>query len=455
VNPTKAFKHSALGTAVLLTMAVPLSAGPSRARTETDTVGLEQRLPGLDGVERVRLLARLCEAYRSTAPAKAPVNSQVGQARDRLDRSLAIRRPPASLLETRGDARGALDAFRGRNRLQGDLFYEATTRRVAALEAAYHAGGGQPEIERLAAEADMASSAAEQRGILLVLGILLAALLFLLYRRRALGQLQRDLERQVVERTAELSRANALLRELSVTDTLTGLRNRRYVFSSIEADLALAIRGHRDATAAGSAAEGADVVFYLLDLDDFKSVNDEFGHACGDTVLQQVAMLLVETARASDIVVRWGGEEFLILSRHTDRGGAPVFAERLRQRVRAFTFECEGGRTIQRTCSVGFAAFPFVPHDPGAVSWEVVLGLADQMAYVAKRSGRDAWVGVGEVSCSGPASLKATGEVVQALVEAGELRIVSSLEAEGRAVWWDDGADVAWGEGMPPANHGS
>ncbi len=286
------------------------------------------------------------------------------------------------------------------------------------------------EIERLRAEADLASEMAQRRGAQLVAAVLLALVIILLYGRHVATRVRRDLEQKVAERTAELSEANQRLQALSLTDSLTGLRNRRYLFQTVEAELAVSLRAYRDAERTGRPPELADVVFYILDLDDFKSVNDEYGHAAGDRVLTQVARVLEETSRTSDVVVRWGGEEFLILSRRVDRAGAAVFAQRVCDAVRERAFVADDGLTLRRTCSIGFASFPFVPRDPRAVSWDQVVGLADQAAYLAKRAGRDAWVGVRANDSTPPEAVRGDAATLELLVGEGVLGLVSSMDAE-------------------------
>jgi len=301
----------------------------------------------------------------------------------------------------------------------------------------------QQEMQRLRAEAALASAIAQRRGAQLVAAVLLALVLILLYGRHVATQVRRDLERKVAERTAELSEANQRLEALSLTDSLTGLRNRRYLFQTVEAELAVALRAYRDAAEAGRPPEQADVVFYVLDLDDFKSVNDEYGHAAGDRILGQVARILEETSRASDVVIRWGGEEFLILSRRVDRAGAGAFAQRVCDAVRDHVFVADEGLTLRRTCSVGFAPFPFVPRDPRAVSWDQVVGLADQAAYVAKRGGRDAWVGVAANDSTPPEAVRSDAATLDLLVAEGVLEIVSSMDTETQAQVFGQGEETS------------
>jgi diguanylate cyclase (GGDEF)-like protein len=215
-------------------------------------------------------------------------------------------------------------------------------------------------------------------GFRALLALAALALLYGAYRLRVrqLRARERRLEKLVAARTRQLEDAYAQIEEASLTDPLTGLRNRRFLEQSIAADLELAQRGH------------GDLVLLLVDLDRFKSVNDTHGHAAGDAVLAELAALLLRTFRASDYVVRWGGEEFLILVRFVDRAAAPGLAEKLRAAVAGHPFPLPDGTLLRRTCSIGYAAWP-----TGHLTWEQVIDRADAALYAAKRGGRDACVG--------------------------------------------------------------
>ena len=213
------------------------------------------------------------------------------------------------------------------------------------------------------------------------------------YRLRV-HQLQvrgRELERIVDERTAELQMAYRRIEDASLTDPVTGLRNRRFLEQTVSADLDLALRHLRSGDAVGR----RDHVCLMLDLDHFKSVNDRFGHAAGDAVLQQTAAVLRETVRASDYIVRWGGEEFLVVARFNDRAEGPTIAEKIRAAVESRLYALPDGGSLHVTCSIGYAPFPFSVKHPQALSWEQVIDRADQALYEAKRSGRNRAVGAG------------------------------------------------------------
>ncbi len=191
----------------------------------------------------------------------------------------------------------------------------------------------------------------------------------------------------------ELANANRELLDASVTDLLTGVRNRRFFSNSIEADVQQVLRSLVSPTAADN--KNRDLVFYLIDIDHFKAVNDEFGHQIGDRVLVEVARRISSASRLSDAVIRWGGEEFLLMSRYTDRQEADVLANRVLEAVAIAPCRVEGcAAEIHVTCSIGWAAFPWIEEEPRQVSHDQVLVLADYALYQAKGAGRNRAVGL-------------------------------------------------------------
>ncbi|MBY0241472.1 MAG: diguanylate cyclase [Burkholderiaceae bacterium] len=231
------------------------------------------------------------------------------------------------------------------------------------------------------------------RALMWLLG---AAAVFGLFRLR-LRQLRRraaHLEHTVAERTAALESAYRDIEQASLTDPLTGLRNRRFLEQAFPADLDLVARRHADGAPQQGAAQGADLLLLMLDLDHFKSVNDQYGHAAGDAVLVQAAAVLRQCMRGSDHIVRWGGEEFLLLARFVERSQGPVMAEKIRVAVASHAFVLPDGTVLRKTVSIGYAACPPAPGRMDGVTLDSVQQLADTALYAAKRSWRDAWVGV-------------------------------------------------------------
>lgn len=210
----------------------------------------------------------------------------------------------------------------------------------------------------------------------------------------------------------ELQRANVVLQEASLTDPLTGLRNRRYFSASIEADIQQTLRAHAD----HHDPHIRDLVFYLIDADNFKDVNDRFGHDMGDKVLIEMARRISSSIRHSDVLVRWGGEEFLIVSRYTDRKEAELLAQRVLSAVADAPFTLGSPEAmIHRTCSLGWAPFPWFADNPRAITYEEVLSLADRGLQRAKQAGRNRAVGMlpadGKSPCTTVPSLHSTLQV--------------------------------------------
>lgn len=243
---------------------------------------------------------------------------------------------------------------------------------------------------------------------------------------------------QLLEKNLELEQAYKALEDVSLTDQLTGLRNRRFFLQHVDADVGMSLRRYDDPLRPErESAPGKDLVFFMVDLDHFKQVNDQHGHAAGDTVLVQMQERLREVFRESDYIIRWGGEEFLVLARATHRDDAKLVAERIRMAVAGRPFLLPDGTRLSKSCSIGFACFPFLPADPRLLSWSQVVELADQSLYLVKRAGRNAWAGL-----YGTEQTRAEGLFVlltnhlEHALEQGEVTLVSNLAAR-------EGADPA------------
>jgi diguanylate cyclase (GGDEF)-like protein len=265
------------------------------------------------------------------------------------------------------------------------------------------------------------------------------------WRLRALTRRNEELTRQVEARTRDLARrteeleiANEALEGLSLTDALTGLKNRRFLNVTIGEDVARANRNHRDVT--GSKKERAllniDLIFIMVDLDHFKKVNDDYGHAAGDRVLQQFAAILGKATRESDTSVRWGGEEFLVVARNACRNDAAILLERIRSRVESYPFDVGEGLVIRCTCSLGFTFYPFLPDAREVISWEQAIELSDRCLYAAKRGGRNAWVGIFPTIDADPSRLRQfPPSQVEQLIREGILQVRTSLPGGGELDW--------------------
>ncbi len=206
----------------------------------------------------------------------------------------------------------------------------------------------------------------------------------------------RNLEQKVEKRTEELKVAYDKLEKLSLSDPLTGLGNRRFFEKFIEADASESRRRYIDWQRNPNLPEPKDhdLVFMVLDIDKFKSVNDTYGHAAGDIVLKEVARIMKLACRKSDYVVRWGGEEFMVVARFLSRSNAKSLTERIRAKVEATKIDIGDDTHINVTCSLGYAGFPFNKNNPNQYEWESVIKIADMALYASKYSGRNAWIGM-------------------------------------------------------------
>lgn len=365
---------------------------------------LEAPWPRLIVMARIALadLAEREERYDDAAD-HLNLALQDAQAQQEMHRVVELYTRQARVLALAGQPTLALEALQARVALEQQLFDVRRTSVLAALQ-------GEVEFERQAErlrvaeqEEALARLELEREATLRILWVgavlVLCALSFLVYGRLVAQRQTKRLSAEVAQKTsalrerhAELERAYAAVDRASLTDAMTGLANRRFLERHIEADAARALRLHEDARLAGEVPTSADLVFFLVDLDHFKTINDQQGHAAGDAVLVEVSRRLERVFRQGDFVVRWGGEEFLLVARFVDRQGAAAIAERIRRAVADTPFSLAEG-SVRCTCSIGFSAYPLQADRPAACAWEDVMAIADQALYTVKRGARDGWVG--------------------------------------------------------------
>ncbi|HEY5612414.1 MAG TPA: diguanylate cyclase [Lysobacter sp.] len=257
-----------------------------------------------------------------------------------------------------------------------------------------------------------------------LLGLLLATTVFAGYRyQQHRYRLQRRaLELLVQQRTEALEIANHRLEDASQTDPLTGLRNRRYMASQIPADLA-----YYDRQIQRGAHQGEVMVFALVDIDHFKAVNDNHGHKAGDLVLQQFAQVLSGLVRSGDYVVRWGGEEFLLVFRPMPARNLTVIGERLRTAVSSHGFDLGNGTVLHLTASAGLAEYPLFRDHRAQLGWETMVELADRALYYVKGHGRNGWAAFRPTDLTDITTLlQELQEDPQAMLAAGRLQLVSN-----------------------------
>lgn len=218
-------------------------------------------------------------------------------------------------------------------------------------------------------------------GILLL--ILLCIRIVVMYRVKHLAKEQERLEKIVLERTSELEEVNKKLavmnqqlKKASITDTLTGVHNRRYLEQIIDHLLAKSTRYDRT------------IQCILIDIDNFKQINDSLGHQVGDDILVKLASLLKSHLRSSDHLIRWGGEEFLIIQENAS--SAVDFVSRIYSAIATETFPHQNLLPAPVSCSAGIITHPLRKN--ANWSWDVSLTLADKALYVVKNNGKAGWL---------------------------------------------------------------
>lgn len=179
---------------------------------------------------------------------------------------------------------------------------------------------------------------------------------------------------QIIQQVADQAAVaihNARLYEMAVTDSLTRLYIRRHLFQRLAEELRRARR------------YGHPISVLMIDIDHFKRLNDTFGHPCGDKVLVEVSRILKRSVRETDLVGRYGGEEFCLVLPETDAEGAVIVADRVHSSLAALDFQWDG-TPITVTVSGGIASFP-----EQASAMEAVIACADAALYHSKRNGRN------------------------------------------------------------------
>ena len=296
------------------------------------------------------------------------------------------------------------------------------------------------EKEKALQEAEMTQQALSRNFWMLsiVAGFVL---LFMLYGRFLQRRTNRRLGEEVALRTQELEQKNLELgrayeemEAISLTDKLTGIHNRRFLENHIDADLQQSHRVYQDwRNAKAPKPVQADIVAFIIDMDDFKQVNDLYGHQAGDRVLSQLAARMAKVFRHSDYLVRWGGEEFVAVARFIERADAAQLAQRMLDAVNQEPFALNDRINVELSCSIGFACYPLAPHTEAQHTWPCLVGTADACLYAVKTAGKNAWMGV--ESAQDPDVLKQdmTPRRLQALMEQGLLKVKAPMQEETTA----------------------
>ena len=311
-------------------------------------------------------------------------------------------------LERVGDYSTALAIYHRERTLSNELFEERRQKAMLELQEKYEADKRQRQIESLRQENQVKSTEIDNRRLqqriwwlLLVVFGLVAGIIGLLYRK-------------VRHTNAQLEEKNHELKQQSARDPLTALYNRRH-FQEF-------MRGHEQIEARGNNG-GEEMVsaLYLLDVDHFKQINDTYGHGAGDAVLREISSALREILRETDMIVRWGGEEFLAFLPAVPRGRLDDVARRLLTDIPARAIDYQGTR-LSVNVSIGFAPFPLAPGGK-PMSWERAVNLVDMALYLAKGHGRNRAYGVQGFAGDSRMSMEQIEQDLEAAWRAGSVEL--------------------------------
>ncbi len=282
-------------------------------------------------------------------------------------------------LERAGDLEGAVRSYHQERALSNELFEVRRQKATLELQEHYEAESRQRQIQLLQREnevktAEIYSRSLERRvwWLLALVFALASGIVGILYRK-------------VRHANAQLQVRNQELKQQSSRDPLTSLYNRRHFQEFMRAQTTERDRLQR-------ASDDAIGALFLLDIDHFKHINDSYGHAAGDAVLKVISDSLREILRETDMIVRWGGEEFLAFLPSIPHEGLDEVARRLLAGIGANTVTYQG-RAIKVHASIGFAPFPDIP-GAQTLGWERAVNLVDMALYLAKTHGRNRAYGV-------------------------------------------------------------
>ncbi|WP_164503608.1 ligand-binding sensor domain-containing diguanylate cyclase [Pleionea sediminis] len=243
-------------------------------------------------------------------------------------------------------------------------------------------------------------------------------------RSRSLEKQKAELNHLVQLRTLELEEKNKQLETASLTDQLTGAKNRHFFERFIHQEIKQQQRTNENPKASTRSCIG----IMIVDADHFKQVNDVHGHNAGDQVLIQLTQVLQNCCRENDWVIRWGGEEFLIVCRSTTLSALQELAERIRKAIEFHDFNIGEGKTLKKTCSIGLCECPFIEGEQ-IFTIEQTLHMADLALYMAKSNGRNAWVSISNLAEHPDASTKQIIlEDIEGATDKGYLQITSSIK---------------------------
>lgn len=286
----------------------------------------------------------------------------------------------SQVLEGAGRFREALATARQRETVTQELALNERNKAVSALQEQFKARERAAQIDTLRKDNAVKDAELRHRGLVQTAASLGASLALFL----CAGVLW--LYRKSVRTSRRLAELNDELAYRSAHDPLTGLFNRRSFQDRM-----------RSRTGEAAPRLGSADCFTLLDIDHFKRINDEYGHAAGDAVLVEVGKRLRAAMRESDMVLRWGGEEFLVYSQGVTQEQRPLLVQRILDAIAATPVVLDDGTALSLSATAGAVSLPFAhegadadAQEPAAQpDWEQAIALADRALYKGKEAGRN------------------------------------------------------------------
>lgn len=294
----------------------------------------------------------------------------------------------------------ALKLFHQERELQQIANNRARDASLQTLGRTYDSARKQRDLELLQREHQLKEQELHNSRLAQKLGMSVAALAALSLLSIVL------LMRRLRQSNRQLRRNQALLKAQSERDPLTDLANRRHFLAVMEQQDQQLFQG----------------ALMMIDIDHFKQVNDQHGHGAGDAVIKEVAYRIRQAVREQDLVVRWGGEEFLVFVRKLPDEQLRQLAERVLHGVRGSAIETDDG-PLQVSVSIGFVQFPLGPEHQ-SVPWERAVNWADMLLYSAKAQGRNAAIGIAAVNPTPDSNLQQIEEDFEAACTRGLISLV-------------------------------
>ncbi len=319
-----------------------------------------------------------------------------------------------AMYESAGMYKEALGVVREQQKLADELFRKDRARAVAVLQEQFNVEQKQKQIELLARENQVKDGELRNRRLQQII-MALTALVALL-----VGGVVYALYRRVRRANQQLREANQQLEFHAVRDPLTGLYNRRSFVDMMK---------NRSLSKAEERREEEKAhpdCLILMDVDHFKHINDHFGHAMGDAVLMEVAHRLRRTVRDTDMVLRWGGEEFLIYSPKSHAEQMTGLVERVLKAIGNEPVQV-GNIHVPVTITAGFISLPFSGVPENECNWEKALQIADMALYLGKVNGRNRAYGVTRLLVDYPTALPVLDHDLSAAIREGMIEMAEVM----------------------------